>query len=469
MGYVPQCQNDVFVSYRHVSNESRDRWVDRFCEELQVRLEELVGQVVIWRDKPELRAGDLWRPEIAEALDSAAVFIAIFSRTYLDSDVCRQELDRFLGRSKGAAADTRHPIIPIFKQPRKPDQELPQELAEIHRHEFFEWDPPGSNRFREYSPDSNGEISPAFRETLERLAQDLMYILEELKGTRQRTVGTIFLATVGPELHNVREKLRSDLQQRGYQVVPERVYFWNSADFKERVGEDLEAAELCAHLVGRTASIEPETNDRARLQLEFATEAMQRRGKTLPLIWLQPAEAIDDSARALIDYIERDLANKGVEILDDSFEEFKTQIYAKLPRPPSAAAAREVALLVEEGDLTASGEIITFLVKVLGLSYKRITFAESLPRDPLAFGKTLGRCDKCLLFWGGRSEEWLDEVLSLDALASLGEPRLCIYAAAPATPEKETFLSAKARMISGAAGTRDDELRNFLLPKEAAS
>ena len=37
----------------------------------------------------------------------------------------------------GASGKTR--IVPIFKQPPKPDQDLPRELAEIHHHEFYEY------------------------------------------------------------------------------------------------------------------------------------------------------------------------------------------------------------------------------------------------------------------------------------------------------------------------------------------
>src|SRR5580704_13926944 len=125
MGYLPQFKNDIFISYRRVSNEGEDRWVDAFCDRLRARLADLVGDITIWRDSAAIRAGDQWRPEIAEALDNAAIFLAIISRTYFDSDVCRAELDRFLGCAKEAAEAMQRRIVPIFKQPTKPDQELP--------------------------------------------------------------------------------------------------------------------------------------------------------------------------------------------------------------------------------------------------------------------------------------------------------------------------------------------------------
>src|SRR5688572_295536 len=130
MGYVPRFKNDIFISYRHVSNEAHDKWIDAFCGALGASLAELVGNVTIWRDEAAIRAGDQWRPEIAAALDDTAIFLAIVSRTYFDSDVCRNELDGFLGRIKDASEALQRPIVPIFKQPPKLDQEMPQELAE---------------------------------------------------------------------------------------------------------------------------------------------------------------------------------------------------------------------------------------------------------------------------------------------------------------------------------------------------
>ena len=318
MGYVPQFKNDIFISYRHASNEGQDRWVDVFCDRLRVRLKELVGDIAIWRDNAEIRAGDEWRAEIAEALD-AAIFLAIVSKTYLDSDVCRTELDQFLGRVKRVKDKpeaTRPRLFSILKQPTEPDQAAPRELAELQHVEFFQFDPPGSRHFQEFSPGKDDETQRLFWKTLERLAQDLMDALRDLRGdARKRSVGTVYLADVAPELRLQRESLRADLQQRGYLVVPERRYLWNSSDLRETVARDVEAADLCIHQVARTSSIEAETAERARLQLELAVPSMATRKKPPPMVWIQPAQQTDRGAEDLIAYVQNDLSNKGVEYL----------------------------------------------------------------------------------------------------------------------------------------------------------
>lgn len=470
MSYLPQFKNDLFISYRHASNETHDKWIDTFCEELHARLMELVGEVEIWRDNAEIRAGDQWRPEIVAALDTAAIFLAIISKTYLDSDVCRNELDRFLGHAKNEAFMRRR-IVPIFKQPPKSDQDFPQELGELHHHEFFQWDPPGSNRFQEFGPGKGDTAARQYWETFERLAQDLMDQLETLKGNaRKQAAGTVYLASVGPELYSEREKLRSDLQQRGYLVAPEREYLWNASGFREKIVSDLAAAKLCVHLVASTASIVPETPERVRLQLELATESMKSNAKPLPLVWIQPASQIDASASKLIDYIEQELSNEGVEYWQGSLEDFKTQIYDKLPRPPSkisTASLREIALIMEESDVAAVEEVNDFIADELNLEPKRIKFTGAMAKNTATCEKTLASCGRCIIYWGTQCEIWVGKLLALDALAGyIGKERLCVYAAPPATPEKSSFSTSKARVISAATGGNKAELREFLATTE---
>jgi hypothetical protein len=473
MAYVPQFKNDIFVSYRHAANEGQDKWVDAFCDGLRASLVDLVGDITIWRDSSELRAGDQWRPEIVDALDNAAIFLAIISRTYFDSEVCRNEFDQFLGRCKNAAAALPSRIVPIFKQPVKPDQELPPELAETHHHEFFQLDPPGSPFFREFRPGTDEEAAHRFLETLGRLAQDLMNTLETLKGNaRKQAVGRVFLASVGPELRPEREKLRSDLQQRGYLVLPEREYLWNASDFRERIAHDLDASQLCLHQVARTASVEPRTQERAKLQLELATAAMKAKSKPLPLVWIQPATETDAAVQPLIDCIERHLANDGVEYWQGSLEDFKTQVYDKLrpPRRDVHSAAGEIAVIVEEGDIEATSALNDLLATTLRVEPRRIKFSGMNPSCSAPLARTLERCRRAVVFWGRQPEEWVSELLERPELsAAFGSDRLGVFAAAPVTGEKSTFRTNRARIIVQSEARRDEmEMRSFLQVEVAA-
>ena len=460
MGYLPQFKTDLFVSYRHVSNETEDKWVDAFCEALGKSLTELVGAVTIWRDTPALHTGDMWPKEIAEAINSAAIFLAVICRTYFESDECRKEFDAFLGHIKNAETGGQRRIVPVLKQPPKSNDDLPPELGDIHSHQFFDWDPPGSGRFRELGPNTEKE---KFWETLAWLAQDLMFVLEKLKGNdNTKKLGKVFVATVASELRADRDRLRSDLKQRGFDVVPEHEYLWNAGNFTERLVADIEASVLCIHLVLQTESIDPKVAERSRLQLQRATEIAREKGKAPPLVWMQPAPAVHMSAQGLVDFIRNDLANQGVEYSEGGLEDFKTQIYDRMPRmpQPNAASGGDVALLVEEGD--CENEPLSMLACKLRFEPCRVQFRGAIPRDPRELATALSRCRQCVILWGGQSEAWVRDLLAMDSLAAhLGEEKLCVYATGPATPEKRSFLSLKARVVRAIDGPQESELRRF--------
>lgn len=460
MGYLPQFKNDLFVSYRRTSNEGQDPWVDNFCASVRAQLRDLVGDVQIWRDTAELRAGDAWRPEIAEAVESTGIFLAVISRTYFDSDECRKELDRFLGRLKAADGGAGRKLVPVYKHPPKPDQELPRELAEIGHHEFFNLNP---KPWRELDPKRDYDD---YHERLGRVVFDLMAALEELQGLQKKqALGKVFIANVGPELLQDRERLRTDLRQRGFLVVPEHEYLWNADDHRDRIARDLGEALLCIHLVQRQASIEPLTPARTRLQLELAHAEMKQRGRPAPLVWIQPAAETDASARPLVDFIESDLANEGVDYLQGSLEDLKTLMLDKLPRPTPQAPPkpREVAVLVEEGDLADLGPLKALLADKLGVEPRPLKFSRATPKDEERLARTLAACPQAIIFWHRQSEDWVFDLMDLGALADrLGPERLCIVAAGAGSDEKASFTTRKARMVNAVVSTGEAELRRFL-------
>ena len=471
MAYLPQYQHDLFISYRRASNEGQDAWVDHFCDSVRSALKDLVGDVSIWRDTAELHAGDAWRPEIAQAVDSAGIFIALISRTYFDSDECRKEFDRFLGRIKGADGASRK-LMPIYKHPPKPDQTLPAELAQIGHHEFFNLQP---KPWRELDPRRDADD---YQERLGRVVFDLMEALEALHGQqKQRALGKVFVASVGPELLQERERLRTDLRQRGWLVVPEREYLWNADDHAQRILDDLANAQLCVHLVQRVASVEPLTATRSRLQLELAHAQMQQRGRPAPLVWIQPltkAEEASADSRALIEYIEGDLANEGVDYLQGSLEDLKTLVIDRLPAPPTAAPAAEpnastevraVALLVEEADLPDTAALKLQLAGPLGMEPRPLKFAGSTPRDADRLARTLAACPQAIIVWSRQGEDWVYDLLDHPALAGhLGPQRLCVLAVGEPSDEKAAFSTRQARVVRATGAPGGDglaEMRAF--------
>ncbi len=468
MGFLPQFKNDLFISYRRASNESQDRWVDTFCNNVQTELRDRVGDVAIWRDTAELRAGDAWRPEIAEAVESTGIFLALISRTYFDSDECRKELDRFLGRLKAPEGSGGRKLMPIFKHPSRSQEEMPAELREIGHHEFFVQEAKG---WRELDPKRD---SDDYWERMSRMVQDLTVALEDLQGEqKKKSLGKVFIARVGPGLLQERERLRSDLRQRGFLVVPENEYLWNADDHRQRITTDLSDALLCIHLVARTESIEPLTPARDRLQLQLAHAEMAQRGKPAPLVWIQPAADTAASQQPLIDYIEKTLADEGVDYLQGSLEELKTQMLEMLPKPApkTPPKPREVAVLVEERDLADLGPLKALLVDKLGAEPRPLKFAGASPKDDERLLRTLAACQQVVIFWSRQSEDWVFDLLDLPALADrLGASQVCIYATGDDSDEKASFTTKKARVVQAVVTQNEPGLKDFFnaLPDKQA-
>jgi len=255
--------------------------------------------------------------------------------------------------------------------------------------------------------------------------------------------------------------------------VPEHEYLWNADDHRDRITRDLAESLLCIHLVSRQASIEPLTPARARLQLELAHAEMKARGRPAPLVWIQPAPATDPSAQALTDYIEQDLANEGVDYLQGPLEDLKTLVLDKLPKPAPLAPPkpREVALLVEEGDLADIGPLKALLAEQLGLEPRPLKFSGATPKDAERLLRTLGACPQAIVFWSRQSEDWVFDLMDLDALAPrLGPDRLCVYATGADSDEKRSFTTKKARVVQGIVAQNEAALRAFAdaLPGDAA-
>lgn len=464
MGYVPQFQNDIFISYRRVLNE--DKWVDAFLDDLRKYLRSYIDNVTIWRDTSELRAGDQWRAEISDALDSTAIFLAIVSRTYLDSDVCRKELNRFLGKVKDPKEGVRRKIIPVLRDPVRNTKEIPREIGDApNRHQFFKEDPPN---WRTFGQIKDEEDRRDFAVALYRLAQDLMWQLEKLNdAVRDNMKGKIFLAQVGPESHLDREELRSDLLQRGYWVVPENAYISNTGNFEEELAADLSTAEMCIHIVGGSAASgddDLETYELTRIQLERAVQTMKAKNKPI-LVWIKPGDA-DPETRSLVAYVERDLANEGVEYFRGSLEDFKTDVIAKLgalPSPTSVQDLSDIALLVEETDLAATEQVSALVVDQLGRELPKIVFREARPREPESFKSILDRCGQCIIFWGSQKEAWLWDILALHELKErLGDTKLCVYVPGPETSEQRVFRTKKARKIPTNSENKEKELTEWV-------
>jgi hypothetical protein len=462
-----QTKCDIFLSYRHVADATDEKWVTKFHEALETKIEDLLGEKVkIWRDKADIRAGDQWRPEIDRALESAAIFLAIISQSYFRSEVCRQEMDRFLGLYKQASDAAPRLILPIFKQP--PTADVPPDINEFHRPRmFYRENPPG---YDEFAPGRKTDND--FWDAHGKLAQELKVQLEKIhERMRPQALGTLYLAEVGLELQRERDNLQADVFQRRYAVLPAQCHMWNASNIGEKIDADLNKSDIAVHLVGRVAPSRADTPAHTKEQIVRAVDAMRRRGKPAPMVWIQPgAEPEAGALRDLIDYVKTELPEAGGEFFEGSLEDFKSHVISKLPKAavpaqvPVSADGAYVALLVDSKDLMSAKHLKLDLVERLGCEPHSIRISESGVIGAMGAKDVPERCSRCIIFWGDQPESWVSEVLALKGLARYqGRERLCVYVAAPASDEKACFVTGKARTILAASAGEDPAaLRAFL-------
>lgn len=470
MDVVPQPVSkaswDVFVSYRHIADENPKGWVDSFCGHLQRGLVEYLSQVAIWRDKAELRAGDNWRDEIAEALDSTRIFVAVINASYFDSPVCREELNSFLGKINAAPGGEGRVLVPIFKDSGCDLDEMPRELQELHRRDFF--------------TDGGLPLHPQFDERdywirMAQVVQDVAKTLKRLQGQRDSLApGKVFIARVGKQLEQRREELCSNLQQQGWLVLPKHDYFWNSADVATRIQKDLNQADLCVHLISAAEPTDPARPARDQQQLELAHAAMQERDKPPPLVWIQGAKAAAPVMQPLIDKIENELANHarhGVTYLQGEFSELKAEMFTRLAKPAAVvpvapaqdAAARDVAVLVEASEKNDLDALKQLLVGTLNAEPSVVRFAGSKPEKEERLQDVLASCSKVLIFWSRQSDDWVGDLLKLPALRGhWGHDKICVYATGEDSDDKRGFTSTRARVLQATADANAPGLRQFL-------
>jgi hypothetical protein len=104
---IPDFEYDIFISYAHVDNLTptgkKNGWVNFFHKYLEfylARKSGRYGQITIWRDK-NLDGTQLFDDVISQKIRSSALFVALASKAYYESNYCRSELKDFFSTAKG--------------------------------------------------------------------------------------------------------------------------------------------------------------------------------------------------------------------------------------------------------------------------------------------------------------------------------------------------------------------------------
>jgi hypothetical protein len=273
---MPQYEHDIFISYSHLDNkpliESQKGWISNFHYSLGVRLGNLLGrEPKIWRDAKS-RGNDYFDENTMEIIRKSRIFLAILSPRYIESEWCRKELVGFQEAAKdsgGIQIDKKSPIIKVIKT--KIDlEEHPAEIRGLLGYEFFRIDE--NDRYYEFNSEKDAPYFNEYWAKLEDVAQDacqtIKLIDQKDKSEYIQVIAppekTIYLAETTSDLDEDRDKIKRNLQQQGYTILPDRQLPLKIIDgnFEDVVSNYLNQCRLSINFIGNKYGLIPESAEK---------------------------------------------------------------------------------------------------------------------------------------------------------------------------------------------------------------
>lgn len=498
---------DLFISYAHLDNESlggEEGWISEFHKSLHVRLAQIMGkQPNIWRDK-ELQGNSDFDPEIVEQFKSLAAIVSILTPRYVQSEWCVKEVEEFSRAAESSGIpltiNNRARIFKVIKTPVELDRH-PGEMRDLLGYEFFSRDAKG--RPMEFSRLYGSEGQQAFYQKLNDLAYDIADLLKEIEevspgsagpvisdsGTpaqeKSADKGKIFLAETGYDLREFRAKIRRELENAGYEVLPKSQLPLYADELAEEVGRILKEVDLSIHLIGASAGITPDFGNVAdgvkRSITEYCNDLSVTRSHDQGLkrlIWIMPNLKVEDvDQEDFIDRLRRDpVAQTGAELVEAPLEDFKDTIFDTLQQIAEAKKAAEAAkdqgagagmadeaggpkvvyLICDKRDEEHIDPLYNYLYDQ-GLEVILPAFDGDETQIREDHIENMKLCDSVVIYYGQANDLWMRakarELLKVKGYGRT-KPLLAktVYLAGPETPAKKRFRSQDAQVIHGMGG-----------------
>jgi hypothetical protein len=449
--FIPGFEDDVFISYAHVDNQASG-WVTSLEECLRNKLSELIGTgASIWRDS-KLAGNDYFDDVITQRVKKAAVFVAVITPRYVESESCRKEYRAFVSGARGVRIGEKSRIIRVRKTPLPVGTVEPSDLlaAETLSFPFFEEKKGGELIDFENIPNMEGYQQ--FWNGLKGLARAIDKVLRLLKSDAQPSGGkrTVFLGETTRALAASRDELRREITGRGHHVVPEESLLADGIFDAAAAQELLASSSLAIHLFGGTYGVIPEGQEHSVPHIEY-TLVSQR---AIPqLVWIAPEPSggppVDAKLKALLDQVEQTepAARMVLEVCKTEFENFKEVVLDALAKDcdpvPTITECKSVYLLCHDADIDST-DLRALKKHLLDAGYPVNLPAFEAPQDELRKieEKSFLENDATLIYYGNASDSWVEQKRKflLSALASAqqgAQNRRALCLRPPSTKFKE--------------------------------
>ena len=514
MAYLPDFDEDVFISYAHndddIFHPEQWGWVTRLHQDLEQRVRNYLGSDVrFWRDS-DIRNNEDFSKKIFNRLMRTATFLSVLSPSFLQREWCQRELESFSGHAEsnlGVLVDEeRSRIFKVEKIPIK-RSELPPTMQGTKTYRFFyQPDPAQPERTKELRPVLGGEYLRRYFEEMDELAKDIAAMLKGMaqaaaSGSVAGTAGVkadrpvVYVAETTSDLDDKLGELRRDLKDRGYLVLPDADLPYRADAYKDKVRDSLKRALFSVHLVGAGYGFVPEGETKSNVWLQHDL-AMARGADPnfVRLIWL-PRDVVpsDPRQRDFVAYLQDDAGvQQGADLLSGNIEELKTVIHDLLDKirkqreskQPSAAPAAGAAaaapaaqrapdeplrvyLMCDAAD-RKSASLVALRKYLLSEGCEPILpmQAETESEALQAHAENLALCDGCVIFYGAGSPAWFEAKLrDLRKYLRGRQPPVAgkaIYIAAPPTEHKAEVETLEAAVLREEAAFTPDAIAPFM-------
>jgi len=489
----------LFISYAHLDNqpvsENDVGWISRFHTSLAAILSMRLGRKAeIWRDD-RLQGNDVFAQEIMAQFPDTAALVAVVSPRYVQSEWCLREARSFCETAEktgGVLVENKSRIFKVVTLPVDSEAALPPPMRETLGLKFYVSEPNGVEK--ELNPAYDPALLPKLTNECARLAQYIAGLIKQLEaqpGTEAVTAPAastttrpaVYLAECSKDRRDDRSALRTELEMRGYRVLPDSQLSNDEEQFTATVRGLLEECALSIHLVGGLygAVCDGESQKSVvELQNQLAVQCARASGLRRIISLPDGTQTSDARQQAFIDALHRDPnAQFAADVITADLEAIKTAIRATLARieNPSQVQAAAVAaagaerplvyLICDERDRKATVPLRRFL-KEQGLEVEIPVFEGDAAIVRTANQDRLAQCQAVLVFFGLGTEAWkatVDGDLCKSAALRPGRapPLVYTWLAEPSTPAKTDCIDmGEANLIDALQGFNEAAAAPFL-------
>ena len=478
--------NDIFISYAHLDDkpltEGQKGWITKFHRILQVRLGQLLGEEpTIWRDQ-KLSGNDLFDQSIVGEFQKARVMLSIMTPRYVKSDWCVRELSGFIDTAVEEGQLQVEDKSRVFKVVKTPiaAEEVPDNIRGFFDgllgFQFYDVDP-DTGRVVEFDEVFGKEAEQNYYARIFDLAHELSDLLKRLRAGSGgeaahdvvKTGKTVYLATTTSESEAERDKLKRELLERGYDVLPKASLPLELGAIEKFVRDDMVQSDLVLHIVGQRYGMVPEGSEESIPVIQGRVAAELDRERSIPrIVWFPHGMTTDDKRQiAYMQSVREDrelnqkadiiadeldvVRNSILELLTTDESRVETDVDASTPGATDANAKTSVYLIYDATDEVQVEQIEDYLFDQ-GLEVMIPEFEGGEEHITKVHRDKLARCDAAFIYFGNGTRAWVETKL-MDLMQAPGYGRekewlaKSIYIGPPEDRRKKRFKTHFAELI----------------------